>query len=271
MMSSNELARRYVLGDASEDERDALEQAYFSDPAKLDDIESAEERLIEAYLAGELNLQERARFEREYLSLAHRRRRVETVRRLIRSASLATPAPLPKPHWSLGYLAVAASLLLTVFAGWWIVASRSAVPATAPSAAPTSAAGHPQPPSPQPAQPAAAPPRIIALALSPIHTRSEGETPSVAVPAGTDFVELTLQDGGGAPMQAAKAVLQTVGGLEVWRGDVEKQPPAPGVVAHVRIPAARLTTEDYIVTLFEEDARNVEHERYRYFFRVRPR
>ena len=74
--------RRYLLGNTSEDEREALEQEYFSNPDALARVEVAEEDLIEEYLAGELTAAEHERFEGDYLESPAHQQRVELVRGL---------------------------------------------------------------------------------------------------------------------------------------------------------------------------------------------
>ena len=69
------LVRRYLLGDATDEECEALERDYFENETALGLVESEEEALIEEYLAGRLNARERDFFERRYLaSPAHRQR-----------------------------------------------------------------------------------------------------------------------------------------------------------------------------------------------------
>ena len=90
-------ARRYLLGQATEEERSAIEREYFADAAALDAIGAAEDDLIEDYLASRLERDERDHFEREYLATPNHRRRVETVRLLIAASSTSSPPVKTKP------------------------------------------------------------------------------------------------------------------------------------------------------------------------------
>jgi hypothetical protein len=85
-------ARRYLLGDLTEDERVAIEQEFFGDAAAVDRIEAAEDDLIEAYLANRLDAGTRQRFEDSYLAAPHHRTRVETMRHLLAQAEAQAAA-----------------------------------------------------------------------------------------------------------------------------------------------------------------------------------
>lgn len=53
---------RYLLGDLSEDEKTRMEEAYFADDAKFEELELAEEELIDAYVRQELSPEEKEKF-----------------------------------------------------------------------------------------------------------------------------------------------------------------------------------------------------------------
>ena len=44
-----------------------------------------------------------------------------------------------------------------------------------------------------------------------------------------------------------------------------------GIVARLEVPAAGLPADDYIVTVLTTDGNGAEHERARYFLRIRER
>ncbi len=261
MTKADDVERRYLLGLAEEDERESLERSYFADAAVLERVDAAEEGLIEAYLAGELGSDERSRFEREYLASPTRRRRVDTVRWLMQAAERQA-STISRTRWTGAYLPLAASLLIAVMAGWWFLASRPPDLKVGPATAAAPASAQRAPGAPASAPPA---PQVVALALSPISTRSAGETPTVTVPPGTDTVRLDLHgDGTRGPLPHPRAIVQTVSGRDVWQGDAEQAPGAPALAARVNVPASRLAADDYVVILLV-----AEQERYRYFFRVR--
>src|ERR1044071_1674406 len=85
-MSENEyqVLKRYVLGELSGDERDAVEQRYFSDQQIFDQLVRIETEIVDDYVRGRLSAADRASFERSYLQNPDR------VRRIKFAAALAT-------------------------------------------------------------------------------------------------------------------------------------------------------------------------------------
>lgn len=240
-------ARRYLLGDATDEQRAAIEDRFFESAPVGDAIDAEEDRLIEDYLAGDLSDAERDRFERHYLASPLHRRRLAVVRGLARAA---TRSHARAYRW----LAAAAVLLLTV-GGVWMLAPKSPPPASAPVAA-----ARPAPQEPPPAAPSARPPSVFAFALSPINVRSNNESRALVIPAGTDVVTLDLQSEGAAPRAiGAEATIATVDGRRVWSGAATTVGLARGVLARIDVPAALLAPDDYFV----------EIAGYRYFLRVR--
>ena len=77
--------RRYLLGEATEEEREALEREYFEDESALSRVESEEETLIEEYLAERLDARDRDLFEGRYLASPIHRQRVDAIRRCRRT------------------------------------------------------------------------------------------------------------------------------------------------------------------------------------------
>ena len=68
---------------------------------------------------------------------------------------------------------------------------------------------------------------------------------------------------------ALQAIVKTVEGKQVWRGEARPARDArrPSLLASVRVPAARLMTGDFLVTLSTRGAG--DGTLHRYFFRVR--
>ncbi len=77
---------RYLLGDLPETEEAAVEQEYFADPEKLEEVWAAENDLVDRYLRGRLSRGERELFERNYLRSPKHRERVSVARKLIEAA-----------------------------------------------------------------------------------------------------------------------------------------------------------------------------------------
>jgi len=261
-------ARRYLLGQADEEECSGIEREYFADESALERIAAVEEDLIEDYLGGRLPAGERSQFERHYLASPQHRARVETIRRLSalawddRTGGSVSGASRVRTR-SLAYLALAAAVLIAVGLLW------RAIPRRQP--APSIVLTHPAPPSPAP-RPAETR-QVFAVSLSPIAVRSASDSQNVVIPAGTSAVALQLE-GDNDPTKAtnARAVIQTVAGDEVWRGAADPAASLPaGVIARFDVPASRLGIDDYIVVLFGTNAGGVEGELNRYVLRLRAR
>ena len=104
-MSSEKLVRQYLLGELSEEDREAVEDRLFGDVAFLEAVEVAETTLMDEYVAGELSGPERKRWE-GYLA-AHPKSR----ERLALSRALQVRAGRSRLWW----LAVAAAVLALFF------------------------------------------------------------------------------------------------------------------------------------------------------------
>src|SRR5262245_12197631 len=82
----DERMTRYLLGDLPESEQMAVEQEYFADPEKFEEVWAAENDLVDRYARGRLSRGERELFERNYLQSPKRRDRVATGRKLLEAA-----------------------------------------------------------------------------------------------------------------------------------------------------------------------------------------
>lgn len=97
--SQQEAAKRYLLGTLSDEERDQLEQRYFSDTAEFDEIESAEDDLIDAYVRRKLTAEDRRRFELVVAGSPRLLQRVEFAKLLSqKTASSPSPVLVDPPH-----------------------------------------------------------------------------------------------------------------------------------------------------------------------------
>ena len=135
-VAETERARRYLLGQATDDESAALEQQYFESQDALDRIAAAEDDLIEDYLANQLDRADRERFERSYLATPEHRIRVETIRRLTARASQSPStrresAPATRPGYFARHstwLALAASVIVLASVGLWLLLAANRNP-----------------------------------------------------------------------------------------------------------------------------------------------
>lgn len=254
-LSPETRARRYLLGQASDEESAAVEREYFADERALDQIAAAEDALIEDYLAGALAAGERERFEGQYLASPEHRARVEIVKRLARATS-------SRWYGSATFLATAAALVLAVGAAVWMaMPGRQVMPAPPPLAVAAAPENVP-----------AAPPRVFAVSLPAITVRGASESPPVVVPDDFDVLGLQLQASANPAANAdARAVIETVAGEEVWQGPLSASTdPNGAAIGRVDVPLARLRADDYIVVWLETDASGAARERGRYVLRLRP-
>src|SRR5687767_11101504 len=82
--------RRYLLGTLAEESRRGVEERLMTEEAFLDELALAEGELVDDYVAGRLAEEERAAFERHFLSTDERRAQVRFARALTRYASAAS-------------------------------------------------------------------------------------------------------------------------------------------------------------------------------------
>jgi hypothetical protein len=268
MSSDPARARRYLLGELSDDEQSSIERDYLASESSLDRISAAEEILIEEYLDGTLDANERHAFERRYLESPARRLRIETVRHLraatngaLGRAALTPQVQRRTQRVVYGWLAAAAVILIAAGLGLWRT-TRTREANTSRIA--TQSAPRPEAPAPS-APPAPSSVHVVAFALSPIATRSQTGAAPLIVPPGTDAVALELQVDAEAP--PVRVVVSTVSGDRSWIGTALT---AERRMVRVSVPAAQLPPDDYIVTLYARKGSD-DVEQHRYFLRVRAR
>lgn len=259
--------RQYLLGEISEEERTEHERQYFASKDVLERVATVENDLIEQYLDDELTREERRRFESVYLSSPAHVRRVDMIRQLRRAAAsnsarvadAAAHAPARPWRWKVP-LAAAATAVLCIGTAVWLVRSNRSTPDSTTSASPPPSA------TATPATPRTTE-RVLAFSVSPVLTRSAGAARALTISDNTDVIRLELE---GEPIssQIARVEIATVTGDQTWRERAVADP-RPGVAARVDLQAMQLRPDDYIVTLYAQDAGGNERERYRYFLRVR--
>src|SRR5262245_12179232 len=147
--SQEDLFRRYLLGELSAAEQTALEDEYFDDESKYDQLCKAEDELVDAAARGSLSEADRESFERSYLVNPQRRRRVMFAKALAqvvdenRAANRVAPQTaggerVERPDTGLSWLSNLARLprglrfalsttaaLLIIFGGAWLVIETS--------------------------------------------------------------------------------------------------------------------------------------------------
>lgn len=82
-MGNEKEIRRFLLGELSENERTALEEKFLADEDCFTQIRVAEDELIEEYVRGKLENEEKEKFEKQFLSSKTRRERVIFTREML--------------------------------------------------------------------------------------------------------------------------------------------------------------------------------------------
>lgn len=274
---------RYLLGTLSEEERERLEERYFSDDKEFEEIEIAEEELIDRFVRGELTGTNLTEFEQTVARSPRLMERVEFAKLFadrLRAAPVVTPV---KPGWwerifNVGVgsqLALACSAALVVLAvgvslfGWWQLQQRSKRLAAQQAALEQrqreldqQAAQLAQRPQPSPTETRVPPPGLVPqpeaapamLTLFPGGSRSLSSSKDVRITSGTSDVKVTLN-------------LRTTGysSYNVKVNSVDRQGLfsvsglKPSItnnhgILTFRIPAQRLPHGDFYISVFGEPA-----------------
>jgi len=220
--------RAYLLGRGAPESRERVEQRLFSDDRVFwEHLCLVEDELVDQYARGELDGEETASFERDFLVTDERRAKLDLSRALKEYVERRKESrrhawdwlrnPLPYPAWA---LAVAATLLLAVPAVVWQVAGARG-------------------------------PRgeVSAWLSSGLVRDVKGELTRVTLPAGCKLVRLQLDPGDGAHA-SYRTTLYEVGGAELWAQDKLTAAPVEGRPAvTLTLPCDLLPPEDYYVRL----------------------
>jgi hypothetical protein len=257
---SRDEAVRFLLGDAAEAEREALERRLFEDESLAEQFEIVEDELIDAYVAGRLPPQERSRFEQAYLGSPERAAKVAFARALDQRLGTDQRAA-GTDRGRKWLLPLAASLLLGLggYFGYRFVqaerelsqvqrrqaelksqldralAERSRLERALEATRSEIAELERQAAS------------VIAFTLEPRLLRDSGARHDLLVPAGATVVRLT------APMSQSgyrsfSAALKTPEDRQVWQQqDIQPQPGVKSLT--LAVPAAVLPSGDYILSV----------------------
>lgn len=231
---------RFLLGAASEEERQQVEARLFADDEFLAELQDREDALVDDYAQGRLAEGDRAAFERRFLASPQGRARVAFARAAARLAPPAAPARTWAPAW----LPAAAAVVFAIAAG--VLGLRAVRLGDELADERSRASAREQDltrrldalkPTPQ----ASSPPAFVLQAQG---TRSAGEIREMKA-RGSGTVVLAV------PLPAARytsyqAVLRTPEGALVWE-DAGLQPEDPNL--RVTVPGTALPPGDYILTL----------------------
>jgi hypothetical protein len=110
---SDELMKRFLVGDVTPEERERVEDRFMTDPDSFERVSAIEDDLILSHVRNELPAEWRERFESAYLKVPARRRRVDEMRAVV--AGMATQkAPVRTRKRLLVTLSAAAAVLVAI-------------------------------------------------------------------------------------------------------------------------------------------------------------
>ena len=273
---------RYLLGTLSEDEREQFEERYFSDDKEFEEIEIAEEELIDRYVRGELTSTDLREFEQMAVRSPRLMERIEFAKLFadrLRPADPPVVAPV-KPGWwervfgigrgSQLALACSAAMVLLAFGvllyGWRQLQQQSRRLADQQAAleqrqreldkqaaelaqrvqpTPTETPVAPQVPAPRPS---VAP---VLLTLFPRSTRSTGGSTDIRVFSGADVqLTLNLRD---TDYSSYRVIVNSVDRRDIFsKSNLKPRITKNRATVTFRIPAQLLPPGDYYISVFGE-------------------
>jgi hypothetical protein len=124
-VTSDDRLVRYLLDEASEDERAAVERELLADDDRYQELEAAEDELRHDYLRGALSPAQRARFEARFLATPAGRGELERARDVLAAVDRAA-APRPRASAPATRWLAAAAVLSVCVAGWSALEARRA-------------------------------------------------------------------------------------------------------------------------------------------------
>lgn len=279
---NEEVLRRFLLGDVSDDLRDAIEDCFLTDEEFSARLLVVEDETIESYLRGELLARDKELFEKAFLTNPRRRERVLAIKGVIAAANaeadlitakqessslLASVFAFLSFENSFARYAFAAVVLFILFGGAWFLANRNrderlAIANTnqiedktepekpAPSPAATNQPTPQQPtPSPTPQLQKQSEPTVAAIVLRPTLLRDpSGAAKLVLAPSVKQAkIQLNLERDN---YKSYVVRITTVEGNPVWQGGpLYARKSKSGSAIIFNLSAKLLADNDYVIEL----------------------
>ena len=287
---NDELLVRYLLGELGEEDQESVEERYINDPAFYEQLLAVEDDLIDSYAEGGLSQKQRASFENHFLRSPERQKRVEFAEAWMtyvshKPAVAEAPSEIKKTAlldflrpavWPLAMRA-AAIVLVLAGAGWLTVEVLRLKGQVEQSESQSIALQRENHDLEQqldaernrsqeltvqlekeklqtPDQPNQVSSDIVSFFLSPGLVRGGSGAKRNVIPNSARQVnlQLSLND---EQYEGYDVTITTVEGREIWRKDAAKpQSKNSGKSISVRVPAASLATNDYIVNVIGTDS-----------------
>jgi hypothetical protein len=239
---SEELRRRFLVGDVTDQEREEIEARFMADPSFFEELTANDDELLLAHARGELAAPLRDQLHASLAASPVRRRRYEEMQALSAAASMmrAETAAEESSHttaaarrgWRPFILLAAAAVLVATLTGTWVLRQVDREPDAGRQGAPDQTA------------------RLETFVLTPGTPRDPGAPINMfRVSPGTTIVGLRLTLPGSPPTSPQATIEPVRNPPLVGRFDLEVQPGAHSSDVIVRVPAERLPPGDYLVTI----------------------
>jgi hypothetical protein len=238
----DESASRYLLGAMTEEERDAFETRMLGDPELSELVAAAEADLLDAYVRGELDAEQRRIVQQHLLATDAQRARLDSA-----VALNAALEPRRRSHWW-WTVPIAAALAVVVL----VALLQQRRPAPSSESRPVIArvtTAPPTPPTPVPSDTGGKvivkEPVVVTLVLASSMTRGERAEATLTLPANADTVRLVMGlEPGDDEYPSYGVLVQTVDGSEIAKRD--RLASKKGVL-QIDLPARSLGAGEYEV------------------------
>jgi hypothetical protein len=295
--SSSELVR-YLLRELPEDQVEEIEQRYFTNEDSFDELRRVEAELIDSYVAGELEPDQREKFEQLYLSIPEGRKRIQFAEALhVKALQMPKSAVAFSGFrkWSTVQL-LAAALAVFAIAGAWMVRELIHLRAENQSAQKKilqlqkksddlqkqsdakikeltkeldSAQMVEDVKPPQPIHGKQPQPTFLAVLMNPGVSRDASGMQTISLKRGVDFIRFELKLDRD-PFPAYRVSLQTADGEELWNlGMLKAIMTGSGKTVKFDLPSGRLDQRDYVLLLQGKSAGTKFENVSAYPFRVK--
>lgn len=250
-------ARRYLLGEMSDEERGALEDRYFREAKLADEIGAAEDDLIDGYVRGELPAPEREALERVLRDAPGMRERVANARALKNVVRVAEVRNRRHRPAALYVAAAAAAIFVSAALLFWQgqrqksgPQARPAVPvATRTSTTSTDTPVLPPPPRLDPGQVVRS---VATLVLAGPSARAVDESPRLVIGSQDTDARIVLNvESGDDQFPAYRLTVQTPSGEVIVQEDVRLQRAGAASTATIELPVSQLKSGADYETLLE--------------------
>lgn len=293
--------RRYLLGDLPEAEQLALEAEFFADGNLLERLQDIETDLVDEYVRGQLSKANRQQFERNYLTTPAHRERAAFARELLRAANeQALPqsiqlkesfwekllAGLRAPQFAFGAVLTAAVLLIagTVWlknqqANWQQQIAKSETERATERQRLRELEAQLAQQNQLNSELSAELEKLRAESSKPTSLSSVfsfvllsgvrgGEQQTLRLPPGAEQIRLQMKLENN-DYNRYSASIRAVGGGQSLNSQSARATSSPnGTTVSVTVPASKLSSGDYILTLTGIDPTGAREEINRYFFRL---